>query len=237
MKFIHSHISIAALFLLGACGGSGVSSENTRNGTPSEHFIIDSPVQGLHYECGKLRGITDERGMFKCAEAPVTFKLGQLLIAQLPAFTADHNVFLQDFYDVERDNPTDPRVVNMAMFLQSLDNDGEIASSINIPQNITDRFIEALDLQSEEIRYLATIAGVTLVSEQQAIDHLTETIRLYITQSSEHTNEDINISTSSDSENSTSSGVSDEDFSVSSELNVNISSDNERSLSSSDHHQ
>jgi len=118
------------MFILG-CGGGG-GGETPNNSSLRTSYFIDAPVKGLNYECGDIKGVTDEKGAFSCIQAPVVFKIGSLEIGKIDAFTSDNNVFPQDLIKVPREDVNNEKVVALAQFLQSLDDDGDITEYIDI---------------------------------------------------------------------------------------------------------
>ena len=63
------------------------------NLTKTVGHLIDSPVEGVNYLCADgSEGLTDAKGTFECIPAPVTFKVGNLTLGTLTAFTSDGNV-------------------------------------------------------------------------------------------------------------------------------------------------
>ena len=138
---------------------------------PSELTLIDSPVNGISYDCGENTGVTEQGGKLYCYEAPVTFSIGNMPIGTLAEFPADLNVYLQDLLGVSRSEYSDASVVKLGRLLQSLDDDGLIADAIDIPAETAAKF-SAGDSLDDSLDTLAEIANVDLVSEPFAIAHL-----------------------------------------------------------------
>ena len=138
---------------------------------PSELTLIDSPVNGIRYECGENTGVTEQGGKLYCYEAPVTFSIGSMPIGTLTEFPEDLDVYLQDLLGVSRSEYSDASVVKLGRLLQSLDDDGLIAEAIDIPAETAAKFSAGNSLD-DDLNALAEIAGVTLVSEPFAIAHL-----------------------------------------------------------------
>lgn len=137
-------------------------------------FLIDSPIAGVTYTCGDITGTTTLTGEFFCKAPPVTFKIGGFTLGTISEFTADNKIFPQDLVGVRRSNFNDPRLIKLIRLLQSLDADGNIQTEIIIPPEVATKFgANANDLSLEE---LASLAGVTLVSETDAIKHLQKSI-------------------------------------------------------------
>ena len=138
---------------------------------PTELTLIDSPVNGISYECGEASDVTEQGGKLYCFEAPVMFAIGDMPIGTLDEFPADQNVYLQDLLGVTRSEYSDASVVKLGRLLQSLDDDGLIAEAIDIPAETAAKF-SAGDSLDDSLGNLAVIANVDLVSEPFAIAHL-----------------------------------------------------------------
>ncbi|RLA63222.1 MAG: hypothetical protein DRQ78_07110 [Epsilonproteobacteria bacterium] len=168
MKNVFKAIGILA-FLLGLLGcGNNNDSDNITD--LQKGYLIDSPVAGVNYECGSITGTTTSTGEFSCTELPVVFKIGEYELGTISAFTSDTKVYPQDLLGLGRDNFTDANLIALARLLQSLDDDGNISESITIPADVAALFDENSNALSLE--ELASLAGVTLVSEAEAIAHL-----------------------------------------------------------------
>lgn len=138
---------------------------------PTELSLIDSPVNGISYECGENTGVTEQGGKLYCYGAPVSFFVGNMAIGTLTEFPEDLNVYLQDLLGVSRDGYNDAGVVKLGRLLQSLDDDGLIAEVIDIPAQTAAKFSAGNSLD-DSLNTLAEIANVDLVSEPFAIAHL-----------------------------------------------------------------
>jgi len=141
-------------------------------------YLIDSPISGITYVCGNKTGVTDIQGRFECLTLPVTFRIGSLVIGQLDYFTADKKVYPQDLLNLPRDNFTDSKLIALVRLLQSLDNDGNITQVINIPQEKAEKFVDPETFDESKLDEYAGIAGVELVSAEDAIIHLKESLNV-----------------------------------------------------------
>jgi hypothetical protein len=160
---------LAGVSLFVGCGGSsssGSSQPQLRTG-----ILTDSPIVGADYSCGDIKGTTNKKGEFSCKVAPITFKVGGLLLGEVKAFTADNKVYPQDLVGVARSDFTNPKLVGLTRLLQSLDDDGDITTAINIPASRKAKFAPDLGANTDWAG-LAGLAGVTLVSDTDAISHL-----------------------------------------------------------------
>jgi hypothetical protein len=171
---LKSSISIAltagVIFGLSACGGGGSGGEQ-----PTGYFI-DSPVEGLGYFCDNKEGITNASGGFFCEKAPVIFKIGEMKIGELKAFTSDKKVYPQDILGLRRDNFSDLKLIKLVRLIQSLDDDGEIAKSIHIPNEISSKFGEDQIFDNTQLEVLAVPIKGELVDTDDAIKHLQDSM-------------------------------------------------------------
>jgi hypothetical protein len=144
-----------------------------------EGKLIDSPVKGVNYECGQVKGMTDDNGNFKCISLPVRFKIGSAFIGEVEKVPENGIVTLQDLAGVSQENVEDEKVKKLAVFIQSLDDDGNISKNININQELVRKLGETLEdiqkLSFEEMQDMLKKAGVKRVVDQEsAIRHILE---------------------------------------------------------------
>ncbi|GEM_PF-1151698 len=151
---------------------------------PKIGYLIDAPVAGVNYECGDIKGVTDINGAFKCTKMPVTFKLGGMTIGSLSSFTEDGNVYPQDILGIARDDYDNEKLVKLARFLQSLDDDGNISTHINISQNLSQNYQSNHNFDSLTLENLVLMSDKELVSKESAIAHLKSNVesKKYFTQ-------------------------------------------------------
>jgi hypothetical protein len=103
---------------------------------PKVAHVIDSPVGGLSYEGPTQSGTTDETGSLDYFPGErVKLLLGSVLLGEP---LADHKVTPLDIF--EQSDIDDPRVINMARFLQSLDVDGDPQGGITITEEVVKAF-------------------------------------------------------------------------------------------------
>jgi len=165
------------LFIFIGCGNE--TSSNDKIG-----YLIDAPIAGVNYECGEIKDVTDINGAFKCTQMPVTFKLGGMTIGVLSEFTADGNIYPQDILGIERDDYENEKLVKLARFLQSLDDDGNISTHINISQNVSKNYQSNHNFDSLTLENLVLMSDKELVSKESAIAHLKSNVesKKYFTQ-------------------------------------------------------
>ena len=165
-------VTTLALFL-NACGGGGSSPKSTIQGK-----FIDSPVYGAQYRCGKLDNkITQQDGSFVCETLPVTFYVGGVKLGEVHTLAADGYVTPHDLVGVAR-NTYGQKVNNIALFLQSLDDDGNISNSISISSDLKGTFV--INIDNFGIGSILSMANKTLVNAEDAINHLKENMAEYV---------------------------------------------------------
>ena len=130
---------------LTACGGGGgggsppapgVSTSGTDAAAANvvkQGRFIDSPVIGVYYETATHKGYTGLNGDFLYREGEsVTFSIGKVVFPMVPASALVTPLTLAGA-DLK-----DPKVANMAYFLQSLDVDGNTANGLVIDKRLLD---------------------------------------------------------------------------------------------------
>lgn len=131
---------ILSTVLLTSCGGGGGGGGgNNGDGAGTTRILTDAPINGVSYECDGITRITSNGGEFTCQNAPVTFKIGTLELGEITGFAADNKVFPQDLAGTTRDDITG-KALRIARLLQSLDDDGIITDTINIPSDVAGSF-------------------------------------------------------------------------------------------------
>ncbi len=169
--------TLATTLLLVGCGSDSLSGTTETLSTAIEGQLVDSYVKNVDYSCADgSSGVTDIDGRFKCETLPVSFKLGGLKLGEIAALASDKQVFPQDLVGVNRNETNNSKVLAMARFLQSCDNDSEPDNGINIDDSIKDD-LEAIDEEFDPFNldsYIATTA-VELVDENSSLAHLEQT--------------------------------------------------------------
>ncbi len=165
-KLIYILLYASLLLGLSACGTDSIDN-NRRTG-----YFIDSPVKGINYDCGDISGVTDAQGSFSCEKPPITFKLGEMKIGILKSFTKDNKMYPQDLLGLRRENFSDKELIKLIRLLQSLDDDEDISKTITITSDMATSFTSNLNFSKSIFEILASPAKGTLVSEEDAIKHL-----------------------------------------------------------------
>lgn len=167
---------------LAGCGGSSDSSTPTPQ--TKTGVFLDSPVIGMNYRTATISdGVTTEDGKFTYLEGEtVTFYLGDLTF---PAVKAAAQVTPADIGGGLATTTT----VNILQLLQSLDENGNLSDGITIPKD--DASINAfegiglLDITNASfdasVSAILTSIGKTLVTEEDAQAHFTDTLKGQLT--------------------------------------------------------
>jgi beta-glucanase (GH16 family) len=124
---------LAVVTCLFACGGGGGGSSGvvaaSISTSSSTGIFLDSAVQGLHYDTATQHGDTDASGRFQYLPGEsIAFSIGNIRLASTPAKSVVTPLDL-----AVTTNPSDQRVTNMLVLLQSLDADGNTSNGITIP--------------------------------------------------------------------------------------------------------
>jgi hypothetical protein len=173
------------------CGGGtdGDASSGNSGGVGStfQAYFSDSRIAGVEYSCGTLTGVTDENGTFQynsgCSD--VLFSIGGVFLGSIATANLDANAIFYpaDLFGLDRNNTSDPQLVQTLQFLQSLDNDGRIDNGIVIDSNITSSLAAStLSLESntttiEDINDTLNNLSIEMVSREFAIANYEETLR------------------------------------------------------------
>jgi len=114
---------------------SGCNDNNTNN---DEYIgkLIDSAVEGVEYDCGERIGTTEKDGTFLCSSLPIFFHIGAIELGTLYSFPSDGQVFPQDIVGVDREDVHNDKVINLALLLQSLDEDKNASNGIRISDEL-----------------------------------------------------------------------------------------------------
>ena len=186
-KLIKSIGMVFALALLSACGGGGGGSGGGDVASLSGQFI-DSSVEGVSYVAGGISGTTNANGRFSYRSGNnLTLSIGDIELGNGVARGVFTPLTLLDTAD-----PSNATVVNIASFLQTLDDDGDpdngilitqsvrtaaIGKTIDFAQSTTD-FANDGNVQTvvAELTALTTAGARTLVSAAAAEAHLRSTL-------------------------------------------------------------
>jgi len=165
--------ALTALALLSACGGTETEQSST---TSMSGVLTDSPVAGVRYRCGGKVDRTDHNGTFHCETLPVSFSVGNIRLGTIETLPTDGYVTPQDLAGVKRDTYPET-VVNIALFLQSLDDDGRIEHRITLDDALTTVLTgdetDISQLGEQTLYTLLEEAGAEyIVQREAALEHL-----------------------------------------------------------------
>ena len=165
--------------------------------------LIDGIITGMRYETSSgFVGYTDANGALKYNLSDnVTFSVGSVVLGTVAASATmiSGKVFLQDIVGVGLENITDDYVEKLAIFLQTLDNDGDAYNGIVITDEMHALFSDDnFDLEAitkEELVQLLLDNGLTPVDEDEAIQHVKDMITEHagLTEFEEDDNDSISL--------------------------------------------
>jgi hypothetical protein len=165
--------------------------------------LIDGIITGMRYETSSgFVGYTDANGALKYNLSDnVTFSVGSVVLGTVAASATmiSGKVFLQDIVGVGLENITDDYVEKLAIFLQTLDNDGDAYNGIVITDEMHALFSDDnFDLEAitkEELVQLLLDNGLTPVDEDEAIQHVKDMITEHagVTEFEEDDNDSISL--------------------------------------------
>lgn len=128
-------LTITLSILLTACGGGegGKSGNSTNNNPPaatvSQGVLIDSAVEGVRFETPTQSGLTTGTGTFLYNPGEVVkFYIGDILLGSAPGAGMLTPIDLVP----GAQNETNPRVINLLRFIQSLDSDATLTNGIQV---------------------------------------------------------------------------------------------------------
>jgi hypothetical protein len=167
-------LMLGIALIVPACGGGSGGGGQRADSTG---FFIDSPVSGLSYQTsGGRSGVTGPDGSYSYVEGEtVTFFIGAVVFPTIEAGPR-----ITPFTVFGTSDATDPRVVNLARLLQTLDTDGDPANGITISPSATAAATAPVDFSDPSFDTDPTVVNLldngggsnVLVSGGQAIAHL-----------------------------------------------------------------
>jgi len=139
----------------------------------------DGDIVGMQYLTSSgIYGLTNEEGQFGVLEGDsVIFFVGNVYVGMATSDQIENGqVFLQDLAGVSRSDLNNEYVENMAVFLQSIDDNNDAYDNIVITQEMRDKLADQkLDLRvASELEVAQIIANVggTYVDEDAAMQHV-----------------------------------------------------------------
>jgi len=133
-------------------GGGSSKRHDTRTGV-----FVDSPVSGLRYATDSQDGVTDSQGTFEYRHnETVAFYLGDLKLGEANGAEVITPLDLV----ADADDHTDETVTNIAVLLQTLDQDGNVSNGITITPEIAERVSDYADRLAFDMDYAAFSASL-----------------------------------------------------------------------------
>lgn len=154
-------------------------------------YFIDAPVQNVWYHSWcqaqpeyDVTGYTDEEGKFQFFKGAgcnnrTEFKLGSISLGTIIGVNNDRRMYLTDLARVGRYDISNPDVLKLGRFLQSLDEDGDRDNGIQIADATLQTFgaEPATDfVVAGDLNALVTGAGKVVLAQNSSQEH----IRTYI---------------------------------------------------------
>jgi hypothetical protein len=190
-KYSPYFIPILLLSLV-SCGGSG-DGDTVNNGTTTSDIyhggkFYDGLVTGLQYDSGRGLEVVGAEGWYYFRQnKPITFYVGDIQIGQ----TTGREI-ITPFALVGVNDIANATVLNIARFLQSLDDDGNLTNGIAISQAVraaaagkTINFEQTTEQFNNDLNVISVVADLTnaratgqqtLISDSAAGNHLTDTM-------------------------------------------------------------
>lgn len=165
-------------FALAACGG-GVGGSSA----PAPEFktgkFVDGPVEGLTYESGSQKGVTDANGTFKYEEGKaVKFSVGGILVGQATAQPVMTPITLARESNPNADATTDQVVarVRFLMAISEIDAAGNMKIITSARSATLSQQIDFAGADDQTLGTLVTQLGsaksIAAITSQVATDHL-----------------------------------------------------------------
>jgi hypothetical protein len=152
MSVSRALLPVSLFLLLCACSGGGSNNNNSGESVMTGQFI-DSTVSGVRYTTGTRSGVTDSQGKFEYLEGEtVTFYLGDLelgdaqgaaiisLFDLVDGVTPVVGKALEEAVWESKRGLSFSTVINLAVFLQTLDRDGNPDNGIDISPDVAALF-------------------------------------------------------------------------------------------------
>jgi hypothetical protein len=198
IKGLKWFLSLLLINMLVGCGGGGGGGDggSTAAGNAVDKVVVksgvflDSAVGGIDFVSGGQQGTTDANGTFQYEEGKkVRFSVGGVLIGESVTQPVVTPVNL-----VEQGDLSNPAVINIARFLQTLDDDGDPSNGISVSSEIaqqirqaaapmdfnvaTAQFEEKNQVLIDRLRVVPLKGGGDrqIVSSEEATSHLASTV-------------------------------------------------------------
>lgn len=186
MKPVYVLTLMVTYALLQACGGGGGGSSSAPEAPAvNTGVFVDSPVMGLHYESDTQSGLTNAAGEFSYRDGEtVTFSVGGI---ELGSATGGEEITPLDLLGAEDMEEAiaqgvDDQLINILVFLQSLDRDHNSENGIDLGDLNTTLADASLDFdQPPELFQMSSFKQ--LVNENEGVYITGEQARRHFTES------------------------------------------------------
>lgn len=173
-------ISVLTMISFVACSGSGGNSSGNAPVRQVGRFL-GSPVSGLQYSTDSGSGETNDKGEFRYQDGEqIRFSVGNIFIGEalgtatisivdlhklvLPQTALETHIAINELQDVKNVTPLD-KVTNIAIFLQTLDEDGDPDNGITISEKIRELAeTSLLDLNQKSLSFSQDFSLRKLIS-------------------------------------------------------------------------
>jgi len=176
MKLFQALSVFIVLFALSACGGGGGTSIEQEK--LKRLYLIDSPINGVKYKCGVRESLTEsveidgvlKHGVAQCRNGSVTFSIGDFVLGTIDEYYDHQTIYLADFVDISNGLVGNEALIKLGMLLQSLDDDGDIQTKIDIDRGVDIVSLEEYTLTSLQ-EYIQTLGKVARTPED-VLEHI-----------------------------------------------------------------
>jgi hypothetical protein len=171
-------LSVISILFLG-CGEEHTNKDTTEQTS----YLIDSPISGAEYRCDDISGFTGARGEFRYKnDCNVTFSIGNLILGTVSSVNIGSYVIINDLIGVDRNVSRDPKLILLARFLQSIDEDEDTSNGIMISDSTRALLSSVADanatnLTSVQLGNIVAAVGNVFISEDLAVEHLEATLQ------------------------------------------------------------
>lgn len=155
--------------LAGCGGGAGTSTVAASTGV-----LLDSVVDGIAYRTATQSGLTANGGKFSYkAGETVTFSVGSVALPSVSAGAKITPFDIAGSTDINND-----KVVNLLVFLQSIDDDGDPSNGISITEAARTSATTALDfsVSKSEFRALPAFRNVVVAARGSGAEPVSESV-------------------------------------------------------------
>ncbi len=171
-KIFYSTLLLSAIGITVVnCGGNGGSLGGEKN-SKQVGILLDSVIYGAKYKSKSYNGTTDKEGHFDFKKnEKVSFYVGNLELGSVEHVKSDKLVVLQDILRIDRKNVNNEKLIDMAVFLQSIDKDKN--PNIIDVRELSKRFSEVSgSIKDKDVYELLRSADIPTISKSDAKEHV-----------------------------------------------------------------